>query len=408
MAFERQGEGASCRVRLRTAVGGAACALLLVLLVWLAAPGPDPARAAATPSAAGNTGKQLNRALDRVIAQKNGPPGVAVLINRGSRSHLFRRGVANVKTGAKITRRQHFRIASVSKAFNGGVILSLANQGKLRLTDRLGKWVPNLLPKARKATIGQVLHHTGGLPDYIKDKRFLKVLTRNPHARMSPRKILGFIKQKPLRFRPGSRYEYSDTDNIVAGIVAQKVSGKSYPRLLRQLGNRAGGLPGTSLPNGLRMPKPFMPGYVVEPGNPPLNQTFAMNPALAWASGGMVSTLPDLGRYFRAYVGGRLFGPRIIRAQRRWVKGGGGPPGPGSNSAGLSLYRYHTKCGTVYGHTGNYPGYRLFVAATANGRRSVAWVTNVQTVAGFPVPGSNRISKVMDRSQVAAVCHMMR
>lgn len=353
------------------------------------------------------TAKGLNRALDRVVAQKNGPPGVAVLVQRGKRSRLFRRGVANVKTGAKITRRRHFRIASVSKAFNGGVILSLADQGKLRLCDRLGKWVPNLLPKARKATIGQVLHHTAGLPDYIKDRRFRKALRKDTMQYMRPRRLVGFVKHKPLRFKPGSRYEYSDTDNIVAGIVAAKVAGKSYRRLLRQLGHRAGGLPGTSLPNGPAMPKPFMPGYVVEPGSPPLNQTFAMNPALAWASGGMISTLPDLGRYFRAYVGGRLFGPRIVRAQRQWVRGGGGPPGPGRNFAGLSLYRYRTKCGTVYGHTGNFPGYRLFVAATANGRRSLAWVTNVQTTAEFPVPGSKKISAVMDRSQLAAVCHML-
>lgn len=392
-----RGAGLSCSV----------CVLAgVLLLAALTGAGERTAHAAGAKTA--STGKRLNRALGRVVAQKDGPPGVAVLVTRNGKSRLFRRGVANVKTGAKITRRQHFRIASVSKAFNGGIILMLASQGQLRLRDRLGKWVPNLMPKARKATVGQVLHHTAGLPDYIKDKRFLRKLGKNPRQYMTPRKIVSFVKKKPLRFKPGSRYEYSDTDNIVAGIVAQKVAGKSYGRLLRQLGRRAGGLPGTSLPNGLAMPKPFMPGYAVEPGNPPLNQTFAMNPALAWASGGMVSTLPDLGRYFRAYVGGRLFGPRIVREQRRWVRGGGGPPGPGRNSAGLSLYRYRTKCGTVYGHTGNYPGYRLFVAATANGHRSLAWVTNVQTVKGFPIPGSDRISKVMDRSQLAAVCHMLR
>lgn len=378
--------------------------VLAAAVAILCGAGPDASRAA-EPGA--STGKRLKEALGRVVAQQNGPPGVAVLITRNGKSRLFRRGVANVKSGTKITRRQHFRIASVSKAFNGGIVLMLANQGKLRLDDRLGKWVPNLMPKARKATIGQVLHHTAGLPDYIHDKRFKKAMESNFHQYMSPRRILSFVKKKRLRFKPGSRYEYSDTDNIVAGVIAQRATGKRYRTLLRQLGRRAGGLPGTSLPNGHAMPKPFMPGYVVERGKPPLTQTFVMNPAMAWASGGMVSTLPDLGRYFRAYVGGRLFGPRIVRAQRQWVRGGGGPPGPGRNSAGLSLYRYRTKCGTVYGHTGNYPGYRLFVAATANGHRSLAWVTNVQTVEGFPVPGSDGISKVMDRSQLAAVCHML-
>ncbi|MCO5314661.1 MAG: beta-lactamase family protein [Solirubrobacterales bacterium] len=397
-------------MKLKGASRGLVAAAILTGVIALAGITGGPAGAAPDGNAAASgstSAKRLNDLLGRVVAQKNGPPGVAVLINRNGKSRLFRRGVANVGTGVPITRRQHFRIASVSKAFNGGIVLMLASQGKLRLRDRLGKWVPNLLPKARRATIGQVLHHTAGLPDYIKDKPFVKLLIANPHRYMSPRKMVGFVAHKRLRFKPGSRYEYSDTDNIVAGIIARKAAGKSYRRLLRQLGRRAGGLPGTSLPNGLAMPKPLMPGYVVEPGNPPLNQTFAMNPALAWASGGMISTLPDLGRYFRAYVGGRLFGPWIVRAQRQWVKGGGGPPGPGRNSAGLSLYRYRTKCGTVYGHTGNYPGYRLFVAASASGKRSLVWVTNVQTTAEFPVPGSKKISAVMDQSQLAAVCHML-
>lgn len=398
----RSGRHSTTTLAVALALGVAA----LVAGTLAAGPG-SAATTDAVPSAA-STAKRLDRALDRVVSTPNGPPGVAVLIRRNGRDELFTRGVADAKTGAKITRRLHFRIASVSKAFNGGIVLSLANQGKLRLSDRLGRWVPNLLPKARKATIGQVLHHTAGLPDYIKDDRFLKLLTKNPHRQMTPRRILSFVKGKPLRFRPGSRYEYSDSDNIVAGIVAEKAAGESYGRLLRQLGNRAGGLPGTYLPNGLAIRKPFMPGYVVEPGNPPLSQTFAMNPALAWASGGMISTLPDLGRYFRAFAGGKLFGPRIDRAQRQWVKGGGGPPGPGRNSAGLSLYRYQTNCGTIFGHTGNFPGYRLFAAATADGKRSVVWVTNVQTTAEFPVPGSKRISQLMDRSQLAAVCHALR
>ena len=54
------------------------------------------------------------------------------------------------------------------------------------------------------------------------------------------------------------------------------------------------------------------------------------------------------------------------------------PPGPGVNSAGLALFRYETTCGTVYGHTGNTPGYTQFIAATADGRRSVVVSINGQ------------------------------
>ncbi len=368
-------------------------------------PGP-PGEETATTSA--QTGRQLNRALDRIVAAKSGPPGVAVLIRRGNREQFLRRGVANVRTKAKPTRRLHTRIASIAKAFNGGIVLSLADQGKLSLNDRLGKWVPNLLPRARRATIGQLLQHTAGLPEYIHDKRFIDRLNANPTRYMSPRKLVSFVRGKRLEFTPGSRYRYSDTDNIVAGIIAEKASGMSYDRLLRRLGRRSGGLPGTSLPRTVRMPKPVLHGYYVEPGKVPEDGTHVMNPALAWASGGVVSTLPDLGRYFRAYVGGKLFGGRILEAQRQWVKGSSGPPGPGVNSAGMSLFRYQTRCGTVFGHTGNYPGYRVFAASTADGRRSIAWVANSQITAQTPVPGAKRVSALMRKSQVAAVCHALR
>jgi D-alanyl-D-alanine carboxypeptidase len=81
--------------------------------------------------------------------------------------------------------------------------------------------------------------------------------------------------------------------------------------------------------------------------------------AAGWASGGIVSTPADLNAFIRGYVRGDLF-DRLIRVQQRrlLLEGGGSePPGPGKNSAGLAVFRYETKCGTVWGHTGYTPGY---------------------------------------------------
>lgn len=378
----------------------------VLLLAVLTGAGERPAHAADAEAVA--TGKRLNRALTQVVRVKNGPPAVAVLIHRDGTNRFFRRGFARVKTRTKPTARLHLRIASVAKAFNGAIVLRLASQGKLRLSDRLGKWVPNLLPKARRATVGQLLHHTAGLPEYIQNERFIALLQANPHRYMTPRQMVGFVRDEKLTHRPGAKYQYSDTDNIVAGIIAEKASGKSYDRLLSEVGRQSGGLPGTSLPRTAKMPRPVFRGYTVVPGGPLEDDTEVMNPALAWASGGIVSTMSDLGKFFRAYVGGRLFGPGVTEAQRRWVRGESGPAGPGVNWAGMSLFRYRTHCGTVYGHTGNFPGYRVFAASTADGRRSVVWVANSQiTSATAQLPNAKRISALMRKSQVAAVCHLL-
>ena len=101
-------------------------------------------------------------------------------------------------------------------------------------------------------------------------------------------------------------------------------------------------------------------------------------PSGAWASGALVSTAADLGRFVRGYVSGRLFGRAVRREQRRFGPGSSDPIGPGQNSAGLALFRYRQPCGTVYGHTGNIPAYTQFIAASSDGRRSATVSINQQ------------------------------
>jgi D-alanyl-D-alanine carboxypeptidase len=352
------------------------------------------------------TGAALQKSLNRVMAAANGPPGIAGMIVREGKRQFFWRGKGNLRTGTAPELRRPFRIASVAKAYNGAVALSLVRKGKLRLGDTIGRLLPNLLPKARRVTLAQLLRHTSGLADYIRDEEFIKELIADPARYMSPRRLLSFVSDDRLEFRPGSKYGYSDSDNIVAGLMAEKVTGVSYEKLLRREVGRRTRFGPTRLPRTLFLPTPFLHGYEVEPGKPPEDVSKFINPALAWASGGMVTNLPALSRFFRGYVGGRLFGPREIRAQRRWIGGSSSPPGPGVNSAGMGLFRYRTRCGTVFGHTGSFPGYRIFAAASADGRTSIAYVANAQIVP--PDSGSQQVSALIRKSQVAAVCHALR
>jgi D-alanyl-D-alanine carboxypeptidase len=349
--------------------------------------------------------KAFQNSLTRVMKAPNGPPGVSVLIVRKGQRQYFSRGLGNVRGKTAPRLNQAIRIASVSKAYSGAVALALVAQGKLKLSDTIGKLLPGLLPRANRVTLAQALQHTGGLPDYIRDAGFIKKLIEKPSRYMTPRQLISFVRGDKLEFRPGSRYEYSDTDNIVVGLMAEKVTGVPYERLIRRLIGGRIKMTRTSLPRTIGMPTPFLRGYEITPRQPPEDVSRTINPALAWASGGIVSTLPDLSRFFRGYVGGRLFGSHARQAQRQWVRGSSSPPGPGVNGAGLGLFRYRTKCGTVFGHTGSFPGYRIFAASSANGKRSIAYVANAQIVPG---QGSARVSALIRKSQVAAVCHALR
>jgi D-alanyl-D-alanine carboxypeptidase len=362
-----------------------------------------PATAGAAPK---KTGAQLRAALKELMSADDAPPGVAVLVQRGKRTTFLRRGKANLETGARPTKRQHYRIASMAKAFNGAVALKLIARGKLRPNDTVADVLgPDLLPQAEDVTLAQALQHTAGLPDYIHQDAFINELINNPTQYMTPLELLDFVKGVDPEFGPGERYAYSDTDNIVVGLMAEAVTGKPYEELLERHVYRPAGLKRTSLPDTVEMPKPYMHGYEIDPHDPPEDVSEFINPALAWASGGIVSNLVDVNRFFRAYVGGKLFNAKAKRVQRKWVIGSSSPPGPGRNRAGLGLFRYRTHCGTMFGHTGSFPGYRLFAAADRTGRRSVVFTVNAQIVPGM---GNQEVSDLIRHAQLDAVCHALR
>ena len=371
------------------------------LLLFLAVAAVALCGVVASPAAAAPS--KLQGMLTRIVASNVGPPGISVLIHRGRRTDFFYAGAADVASGRQPKRSEHVRIASVAKGFNAYLAVLLAGEGSLSLSDTLGSHIPGVLPNAEGVMLRQLLQHTSGLPEYIQDPEFGKQLGADPAAYFAPLQLTEFVRDDPLEFAPGSRYHYSDTDNIAAGLIEEEVTGRSYTSLLRAKVFRPLGMSDSSLPRTVAMPRPFMHGYDVEPETRPEDVSELINPAGAWASGGIVSTPADLARFVRVYV------PTILRASRRLTgafrPGTSSPPGPGRNLAGLGIFRYETRCGDVYGHTGSFPGYRLFVAGDAAGRRSVVFVVNSQIVPG---QGSQQVANAIRRAQAQAVCRALR
>jgi D-alanyl-D-alanine carboxypeptidase len=326
----------------------------------------------------GRADRALDRALLNVVQTPGGPPGVISLIRRGGRTFVHRAGVADLATGRPWRPFDHMRLASTAKAFSGAVALSLVRRGRLELDDTIGKRLPSLPRAWRAVTLRDALHHTSGLPDYSQSPVLQANLRTDPLRRYTPQELIAFVASDRLTFTPGSSYTYSNTDNVVVGLMAEAVTGRSYERLLRTHVYRRLGLSETSLPRGGRLPQPFTKGYFLSPMQPPEDISEAVAMSGVWASGGMVSTAADLARFMRGYVRGKLFGRGLRRQQRRWREGHSEPTGPGANRAGLALFRYRLPCGIVYGHTGNFPGYTQFAAASSNGRRSATVSVNAQ------------------------------
>ncbi|RSS35062.1 serine hydrolase [Streptomyces sp. WAC08241] len=381
------------RFRSRARLRLSAAALVGALSGALAPGGAGlPARAAGTPpppssspstssSSSSSSDKALQRQLDDLVRTAGGPPGAIALMQVGDRTTVHRAGVADTRTGRPPRADEYMRLASVSKAYSGAVALRLVDRHRLDLDDTIGRRLPALPEAWHGVTLRQLLSHTSGLPDFSTAPSFLEILIADPRHRFDSRALLDFVADRGLEFPPGSRYAYSNSDNIAVALMAEAVTGRPYERLLEQLVYRPLDLRRTLLPQGYRMPRPYLHGYDVTPPAPPEDISEALSASGVWASGGIVATPEDLNSFVRAWAGGRDFLSREVRdQQRRFIPGAASEPaGPGANAGGLAIFRYTTRCGTVYGHTGNFPGYTQLAAATADGKRSLTFSINTQT-----------------------------
>ena len=349
-------------------------------------------------------GAALDGALRSLVTRHGGPPGVIAIVQRGQHREVHTFGVGNIETGRPMRPGDHMRIASAAKAFSGGVALSLVSKGELSLDDTIGERLPELPQPWHKVTLRQLLNHTSGIPDFSQDEDYREAVFASFKKAPPPEKLLTYFYDDNLLFEPGSKYHYSNTDNVVVGLMVEAATGKSYERQLREQVYGPLGLKETSLPRGVYLERPYIHGYDNDPKDqPPEDYSKIVAAGWSWASGGIVSTPSDMNDFIRGYVGGELFDRPVQVQQRRVIEGGSSePPGPGYNSAGLAVFRYETKCGTMWGHTGNTSGYTQFMAASPNGRRSVVVSINEQLFP--PEVGTPAAFEALRRAEERAVC----
>ena len=124
--------------------------------------------------------------------------------------------------GTAVTNNSLFRIGSNSKAFLVVVMLQLEAEGKLSLDDKLSKFFPNDFPKWQNVTIKQMLNMTSGIPEYTSI--LIETYGNNPKRNFSTDEILNEVKNKDLRYSPGSHYFYSNTNYVLANKIIEKIT----------------------------------------------------------------------------------------------------------------------------------------------------------------------------------------
>lgn len=347
---------------------------------------------------------QLQSALDALVAQPGGPPGVIVTLGRGHRLDVLTAGVADRVTGRPPEAGDVMRVASVAKAFNAATALRLVSRRVLSLDDTVGRRRPDLPPEWAAVTLRQLLGHTSGIPDFSQSPGFAEALVASLLEPPAPRELLSYVSDPALLFPPGTEYRYSNSDNIVVGLMIESATGRAYDDVLRAAVLRPGRLAATSLPAGADLPEPFLHGYDVSEA-PPEDVSTLFAAGWTWTSGGVVSTPAELARFIGRDVRGAFTDRRSRAEQFTFRQGSSEPPGPGRNAAGLGLFRYRTGCGTVYGHTGNTAGYTQFAAATRDGRRTVTVSINAQIT---PTTAPERFAELQRVFELASCAALAR
>lgn len=186
----------------------------------------------------------LQRRVDRIATQvleQTGVPSASVAVVKGGKlvyTHAY--GKARLATrkspAVAATPEMRYSVGSISKQFTAAAILLLQEEGKLSLDDAVGKYVPGLT-RGDEVTIRQILSHTSGYQDYWPEDYVMTTMLHDETAQ----EILDTWAKKPLDFEPGTQWQYSNTNFVIAGRIVEQVTGKPYmefltARIFRPLG----------------------------------------------------------------------------------------------------------------------------------------------------------------------------
>jgi D-alanyl-D-alanine carboxypeptidase len=343
----------------------------------------DSHPAAPPPSAKVPAPPTLASQMDRLVHA--GSPGVITLVNDGHQIRLDAAGVADKGSGRALRPTDRFRAGSNTKSFVATVALQLVGEGKLKLSDTVEQWLPGILPYGDQINLRQLLNHTSGVPDYqILLEPKIREDSKSATRTYSPQDLIAMIADKQPDFEPETSWNYSSTGYILAGLIIERATGHQLGHELDQRIIKPLHLRHTSFPlDTTAIEGAHSHGYGEVNGK--LRDLTVFNNSAAWATGGVVSTISDVARFWHELLGGKLLAPAQLAAMKTTVPIGHGYPG----SYGLGILEFKTQCGTLWGNGGDLPGFSSEFFNSEDGTLQASVVVNVnpipKAVAGEPL-----------------------
>jgi D-alanyl-D-alanine carboxypeptidase len=324
--------------------------------------------------------KAIAAAVSKQLAAYGGAqpvPGVVVgvwLPGKGEFTKGF--GYSNLATHSPMELDDHFRIGSNTKTFVATVLLQLVDEKKLSLDDTISQFKLGLgVPNENRITLRQLAEMRSGIIDVYAVPGVQKQ-SETWWARQTPRQWVAIAAKQPPLFSPGAKYNYSNTNWFLLGLIIEKVAHNTIQDQIHKRILAPMALTQTSFPTtDWKMPAPYAHGYSLSDKGEWTDESAVLAPSVSWAAGVMISDMADMKRWVKAYVTGSTNSAASQKARLTCL-----PTGEGNLSFGLGI-----GCSAGwYGYTGGITGYNTAAYyMPATGATIIAFV-NSQREKPFP------------------------
>ncbi|MDQ3077771.1 MAG: serine hydrolase [Pseudomonadota bacterium] len=170
--------------------------------------------------------KQQADALLAASYPADGPGAAVVISEKGRIVYRGARGLADIDAKRPITPQTVFRIGSITKQFSAAVVLQLAAEGKLKLSDPISKYFPDYPQPGASATVAQLLNHTVGIQSYTGIPGWM--VEANTNRAYTSEQLMAVFKDLPAPSKPGEKFDYNNSGYILVGALIEKVTGNGW------------------------------------------------------------------------------------------------------------------------------------------------------------------------------------
>lgn len=339
--------------------------LLAAALPITAARAQTPA-APNTAAAADSLGPAVDSIAARVLAATGVPSASVAVVRHGQLAYANAYGLARLAPRAPAAPAMRYGVGSISKQFTAAVLLLLQQEGKLALDDPVERWVPGLT-RGRDVTLRQLLSHTSGYQDFWPQDYVPPEMERPTTARA----ILDRWAKRPLDFEPGTRWQYSNTNYVIAGLAAERASGVPFSRLVRERILRPLGI-ASAVDFDSAGPGAIEPVGYMRFGLGPLRPATATGPGWMYAAGELAMTAGDLAKWDVSVIRQSLLSPASYQEFGRAVLLANGT----STNYGLGVDVYNLRGHRVLAHDGEVAGFVASNVVLPDDSAAVVVLTN--------------------------------